>query len=131
MSIHGADLFGEVVEKKHTSKLGDEFMIPPFSVMSAREGWWQERKRAWLAMGIQSELGRGQERLEMAHPATTATIDFYAQKRAIEAEQGRSMTTQEARDILAAKGLIVDDRAGNAARLAAKEGDLVIRDQTA
>jgi hypothetical protein len=34
-------------------------MIPPFSVMNAREGWWQDRKRAWLALGIKSELGRG------------------------------------------------------------------------
>lgn len=57
---HGADLFGEAVQKKHTSKLGDEFLIPPFSVLSAREGWWQERKRAWLDLGIQSELGRGE-----------------------------------------------------------------------
>lgn len=31
----------------------------PFSVLNAREGWWQDRKRAWIALGIQSELGRG------------------------------------------------------------------------
>jgi hypothetical protein len=59
-NIHGTDLFGDAVEKKHTSKLGDEFLIPPFTVLSAREGWWQERKRAWLGLGIQSELGRGE-----------------------------------------------------------------------
>ena len=41
-------------------KLADRFGVPPFSVMSAREGWWQDRKRAWLALGIQSELGRGE-----------------------------------------------------------------------
>lgn len=39
-------------------KLSDRFMIPPFSVMNAREGWWQERKRGWLALGIKSEVGR-------------------------------------------------------------------------
>ena len=38
-NLHGTDLFGEAVEKKHTSKLGEEFLIPPFSVLSAREGW--------------------------------------------------------------------------------------------
>lgn len=59
-SPHGADLFGEPAQKAHTSKLGDEFLIPPFTVLSAREGWWQDRKRAWLDMGIQSELGRGE-----------------------------------------------------------------------
>lgn len=41
------------------ASLADRFGIPPFSVMNAREGWWQERKRAWLALGIKSELGRG------------------------------------------------------------------------
>lgn len=39
--------------------LADRFLIPPFSVLNAREGWWQDRKRAWLALGIKSELGRG------------------------------------------------------------------------
>lgn len=44
-------------EARHT--LAQRFGVPPFSVLNAREGWWQERKRAWLALGIESELGRG------------------------------------------------------------------------
>lgn len=39
--------------------LSDRFIVPPFSVLDARQGYWQERKRQWLALGIQSELGRG------------------------------------------------------------------------
>lgn len=39
--------------------LADRFGVPPFSVLNAREGWWQDRKRAWLSLGIKSELGRG------------------------------------------------------------------------
>ena len=39
-------------------KLADRFLIAPFSVFNAREGWWQNRKRAWISMGIKSELGR-------------------------------------------------------------------------
>lgn len=46
--------------------LSDEFLIPPFSVLNAREGWWQDRKRAWLALGIESELGRGDNLLRMS-----------------------------------------------------------------
>lgn len=38
--------------------LFERFMIPPFSVLSARDGWWVNRKRAWLALGMRSELGR-------------------------------------------------------------------------
>ncbi len=40
--------------------LAEKFGVPPFSVLDARQGYWQERKRAWLALGIQSELGRGE-----------------------------------------------------------------------
>jgi hypothetical protein len=43
--------------------LMERFGVAPFSVLKAREGWWQERKRAWLALGIQSELGRGENAL--------------------------------------------------------------------
>jgi len=40
--------------------LSERFGVPPFSVLNAREGWWQDRKRAWLALGIKSEIGRGE-----------------------------------------------------------------------
>ena len=46
-------------EVSRKGNLADRFMIPPFTVLNAREGWWQDRKRAWLALGIKSELGRG------------------------------------------------------------------------
>lgn len=39
--------------------LFDRFIVPPFSILDARQGYWQERKRAWIAIGIRSELGRG------------------------------------------------------------------------
>lgn len=39
----------------------DQFGAPPFSVLNAREGWWQDRKKEWLAKGIKSELGRGDD----------------------------------------------------------------------
>lgn len=39
--------------------LAERFLVPPFSVLDARQGYWQERKRAWLALGIESEVGRG------------------------------------------------------------------------
>ena len=41
------------------SRLADDFLVPPFTVMSARAGAWQDRKRQWLDLGIESELGRG------------------------------------------------------------------------
>jgi len=38
--------------------LAERFGVPPFTVLDARQGYWQDRKRAWLALGIESELGR-------------------------------------------------------------------------
>lgn len=40
-------------------KLTEQFIIPPFSILDTRQGYWQERKKAWLSLGIQGELGRG------------------------------------------------------------------------
>lgn len=49
---------GQSAEERQIGSLVDKFGIPPFSILDARAGWWQERKRGWLALGIDSELGR-------------------------------------------------------------------------
>jgi len=36
------------------------FGISPFSVLNAREGWWQKRKKQWHCLGIESHQGREQ-----------------------------------------------------------------------
>lgn len=60
-----AELLGgddaEVAGGAGSGSLAERFLIPPFSVLNAREGWWQERKRAWISLGIKSELGRGED----------------------------------------------------------------------
>ena len=39
--------------------LAKRFLVPPFSVIYGNKKDWLDRKRAWLAKGIKSELGRG------------------------------------------------------------------------
>ena len=34
------------------------FVVPPFSILDAQQGPWQERKRQWMALGMRSEEGR-------------------------------------------------------------------------
>lgn len=51
---------GEGGETGAAPSLGERFLVPPFSVLDARQGYWQERKRSWLSYGIRSELGRGE-----------------------------------------------------------------------
>ena len=41
--------------------LADRFGVPPFSILDARQGYWQDRKDEWLRLGIQSEIGRGND----------------------------------------------------------------------
>ncbi len=49
------DQFGPKV----AATLAGRFVVPPFSVLDARADYWQNRKRAWLGLGIESEVGRG------------------------------------------------------------------------
>jgi hypothetical protein len=91
---------GNAGSESMDGNLSDRFMIPPFTVLNAREGWWQDRKRAWLALGIKSEEGRGEDgggnqtggvlmKSWSSHP------DFYNQKTAKEKELGRDLTAAE------------------------------------
>ena len=52
---------GELLTADARGKLlSERFIVPPFSVLDARQGYWQERKRLWLSQGIESEVGRGE-----------------------------------------------------------------------
>lgn len=58
---HDRSLFGDRIDPHSAMKgLKREFTFPPFSVFNTREGTWQARKRMWLKLGIQSEVGRGE-----------------------------------------------------------------------
>lgn len=58
--LYGADLFGQSVEPIARGKIAERFGFPPFTVLDARQGAWMDRKRAWQALGIESEIGRGE-----------------------------------------------------------------------
>lgn len=60
-SLFGFDLFNQPVNIA-TGPLARRFTMPPFTVLDARSGEWQWRKRQWLSLGIKSELGRGAAR---------------------------------------------------------------------
>ena len=38
--------------------LKDRFIVPPFSVLDTKQGYWRERVNMWKSIGIKSELGR-------------------------------------------------------------------------
>lgn len=110
--------------------LRERFGIPPFSVLDARQGYWQDRKRAWIALGIRSEVGRGNalafttgangasalidkrtgaramEKEARLLFSASADTDFYIKKRAMEKKTGRKMTTAEYAQIHVSEGAI-------------------------
>ena len=59
---YGIDIFGNPIKPDPSGALAARFTVPPFSVLDARSGEWQSRKRAWLSLGIESEVGRGMVR---------------------------------------------------------------------
>lgn len=76
----GEDLFGEQIAPTGGA-LNKRFVAPPFSVLDGRQGWWLERKRAWIdGLGIQSEIGREGNLLNFsaAMNAIGAGVDAYS-----------------------------------------------------
>lgn len=58
LALFGTDLFGETIKPKASGPVAERFTLPPFTILDARTGEWQERKRAWISLGIRSEESR-------------------------------------------------------------------------
>jgi len=71
-TLNGVDLFGEPIRRKATGPVAERFGFPPFSVLDARSGEWQDRKRAWASVGIKGEVGRDAASIHCPTSATTA-----------------------------------------------------------
>lgn len=53
------------------------FVVPPFSVFDARQGYWQARKRRWLDLGLRSDAGR--DTRSLPHAGVVATLGLPTQ----------------------------------------------------
>ena len=47
------------MESENKGSLAARYLVPPFSVIYANKPDWLARKRAWVAKGLRSEIGRG------------------------------------------------------------------------
>lgn len=59
-ALFGRDLFGHAIKPKPSGPVAERFCVPPFSILDTRQGDWIERRRAWVAMGLKSDDGRGE-----------------------------------------------------------------------
>ncbi|HAF1790678.1 TPA: chromosome partitioning protein ParB [Salmonella enterica] len=83
---------GAVEIENRKGNLSGKFLAPPFSVLNAREGWWVERKRAWIDIGLQSEIGRAEALLFNSH---TVPPGMYDDKARHEKKTGRAVSWEE------------------------------------
>jgi ParB-like chromosome segregation protein Spo0J len=66
---YSADALEKMLSDEATRSVGslaEAFGVPPFTILNARSGDWQKRKDVWLAMGIRSEEGRGENLLKFS-----------------------------------------------------------------
>lgn len=73
--------------------LADRFVVPPLSVLDSRQGYWRARRAQWLALGIRSEEGRGENLLHMS--LATRVQTYYQQKADAEERLGHELTPAE------------------------------------
>lgn len=76
--------------------LADRFLVPPFSVLDARAGYWKERKQLWANLGIASELGREATLLYSGEEVTHSSLNHYRELEAIKAMAKALDMTEEA-----------------------------------
>lgn len=76
--------------------LAEKFGVPPFSVLNAREGWWQDRKRAWIALGLQAELGRGESMIGDGKSVMRDRTKWTHQSKAVQAEGAQRASPPDA-----------------------------------
>ena len=58
LEMHGFEFDTGEPEQDARQTLAERFIVPPFSVLDTRQGYWQKRKRTWFNLGIKGEIGR-------------------------------------------------------------------------
>jgi DNA modification methylase len=88
------NLFGERVRIDERKKLFEKFVIPPFSILDTRQGYWQDRKKAWIrGLKIESEVGRSQTKSMGTFSGSVP--GYYDKKAAVERELGVKLSNKE------------------------------------
>ncbi len=88
--LYGVDMFGGAMAPKPSGPVAERFLFSPFTVLDAKSGDWLERKRAWLALGLRSEIGRSES---LAYNTTKMKADFWRDKMGAELESNDNGTS--------------------------------------
>lgn len=93
-------------DQERVGSLKEKFIIPPFSVLDSKQGDWQSRKKAWLALGIKSEEGR-EENITYARSAQSPRI--YEVKNMLREKKKAEPTWDEITDFCKKNGIPLMD----------------------
>lgn len=55
-------------ERPRTASLADRFVVPPFSILDTRKGYWQARKRVWRSIVTSKEIAGSREDVLLKSP---------------------------------------------------------------
>ncbi len=82
----------EILDDVAHKKLTEHFIVPPFSILDSRQGYWLKRKQAWRdIMGVISET-----RTDVLFKSKSGgVVDYYSKKTEVEKLLGRSVTNDE------------------------------------
>lgn len=58
LALYGVGFDGKPRLAPTRGVLFHKFVVPPFSVLNARDGFWQQRKKLWINMGVRAAAGR-------------------------------------------------------------------------
>lgn len=104
MSEFGFDTEPEIPDEKEIKKdenirlkLADRFIIPPLSVLDARQGYWQERKSIWIKK-LHIDGTHARQNLVSHGSLSGTTPGYYKLKEKKEAELGTKLTNKEFED---------------------------------
>lgn len=75
------------------ASLRERFIVPPFSVIDTKQGYWQQRKKIWFDAGIASHESR--EDMEVSGSLSGSVPGYYDKKNKTEAILGRELSSEE------------------------------------
>jgi ParB-like chromosome segregation protein Spo0J/DNA modification methylase len=58
INFKAIDTLSDMEKQEAKQSLTERFLAPPFSVIDTRQGYWQERKRTWAKIGLNSQETR-------------------------------------------------------------------------
>jgi DNA modification methylase len=83
---------GDKEKLQESGNLMEKFIVPPFSILDTRKGYWQDRKRAWV-----EKIGNLSESREntLYDSYSGGDMQFYVKKQKVETMLGHKITTEE------------------------------------